>query len=491
MALAGGGWDDDHGGKSRTDQRLDPAIGGFILNSTDITDRKEAQAELEHRAFHDPLTGLANRALFIDRACNAIARLARYPGHVGVLLLDLDNFKTINDSLGHVVGDDLLIEVAGRVAGCLRPSDTAARLGGDEFALLVDGLGGQEAVSALAERILEAIAQPMVIGGRTISTTASVGVALTEDPAATPVELIRDSDIAMCQAKRFGRGRVEVFETDMRNAVSRRMLLTTDLADAIERGALSAVYQPIVALEDARIVGMEALARWTHPELGPITPDEFIPLAEEHGLIGALGNWVLHEACREAAGWQDLRPAGGQAVYLTVNLSTRQLEQPTLAGEVVHALEESGLPPQLLTLEITESALMHDVDACARMMSGLKRIGLRVAIDDFGTGYSSLSSLARLPVDIVKIDRSFIAHMHDGGAPARLAGSIVQLSAALGLDTVAEGIECTAQAEALRVLGCGYGQGYLFSRPVPGDEVAAITAGSLDAPIYSLADGVL
>jgi diguanylate cyclase (GGDEF)-like protein/PAS domain S-box-containing protein len=467
----------------------DPAVAGIVVNYRNVTDRRALEEQLRHQAFHDSLTGLANRALFNDRLEHALTRRASDRGPLAVLFIDLDDFKAVNDTLGHGAGDRLLVDVASRIRGSLRPVDTAARMGGDEFAILVEDVAGSGSAREVAERVLTAVSEP-THRGLGVRVSASVGMVYSDEATATAEELLRNADVAMYLAKSQGKGRVVEYERERGDVAVARLQLRADLHQAADTDAFALAYQPIVELATGDVRGFEALLRWSHPTRGPIGPAEFVPLAEESGLIVDLGRQVLHWACATAVTW----PAGPQGpLGVSVNLSGRQLERPDLASDVAAALAASGLEPSLLTLEITESVLMADVTETAAMLGRLRALGVRLAIDDFGTGYSSLSYLRAFPVDTLKIDRSFVAALCHGRRESAVVNSIVALARSLHLGTVAEGIESPAQLAELRALGATLGQGYLFERPllpgaVPGfmeRQVAAValrTAASLERP---------
>jgi diguanylate cyclase (GGDEF)-like protein/PAS domain S-box-containing protein len=450
----------------------EPAVGGIVLNYRDITWRKALEEQLRHQAFHDPLTGLANRALFADRVGHALTRLDRRNGTLAVLFLDLDDFKTINDSLGHAAGDALLRAVSERLSRSLRSVDTVARMGGDEFAILVEDGVDRQAVGRLAERVLGAFAAPYQVEGRQAHVTASLGMALASGRAETAEELLRNADTSMYAAKARGKGDWQLFEPSMHAAALTRLELKADLERAIAAGELRLDYQPIVELETGHVEGVEALVRWQHPRRGEVLPPEFIPLAEETGLIVPVGAWVIAEACRQAAEWQTL--PGGKALTMSVNLSGRQLQQPGLASQVAAALADSGLEPERLVLEVTESVWARDADAVERALRDLKTLGVRLATDDFGTGYSSLSYLQRFPIDIIKIDRSFVATAGRGPQESALLRSIVELGRRLDRQVVAEGIERSEELVRLLALNCRYGQGFHFSRPMPAEAITRL-----------------
>jgi diguanylate cyclase (GGDEF)-like protein/PAS domain S-box-containing protein len=441
---------------------------GFL---TDVTAQKELEEQLQYQAFHDPLTGLPNRALFADRLGQALARADRRSDEsLAVLFLDVDDFKTINDGIGHEAGDELLVMVARTLRSCIRPMDTAARLGGDEFAILLQDQAEASASKDVADRILEALRSPIVIGGREIVIGATIGIANLLTGHETALELMRNADAAMYAAKRQGKGRHETFAPKMQAAVARRLELAGEMRRGVERGEFTVHYQPIVRLDDGTIDSLEALVRWRHPRRGLVLPGEFIPEAEENGQVTAIGRFVLEQSCREARAWHDAI-ADGTAPALAVNVSARQFRDPALPGLVVEALSQTGLDASALTLEITETTIMEDTDTAIERLQHLKDLGVRLAIDDFGTGYSSLSYLRRLPVDILKVDKSFVDDIGAGGQALALARVIVSIGQTLHLDTVAEGVEGSAQAAALTRLGCEVAQGFHFARPLPPGDV--------------------
>ena len=446
----------------------DPMVAGIVVNVHDVTDRQRAEEELTHRAFHDSLTGLANRALFLDRVEHAVHRSARSGADVAVLYLDIDGFKTVNDSRGHEAGDHVLREIAQRLLATVRTGDTVARLGGDEFAILIeqDGLFGNDA-SAAAGRILEALKPPMQLDENCVVLSASIGITYG-DADATASSMLRDADIAMYQSKSNGKSRWTVYDSGMRLAVLERLELETDLVSALQQRQFHLVYQPIIELITEEVVGFEALLRWHHPTKGVVQPDAFIPIAEDNGTIVPIGRWVLEEACRTAAEFQRCHP--GRSLTMAVNLSTRQIATIDIVEHVALALEQSGFPAASLVLEMTESALVEDATLAAERLHQLRALGVRLAIDDFGTGYSSLSYLRQFPIDILKIDRSFVNSITDGEHIPAIIRGLLDLGKTLQLETVAEGIELGVQRDSLREQNCEFGQGFLFARPLSGAE---------------------
>ncbi len=421
--------------------------------------------QLEVQAFHDPLTGLANRALFQDRLEQAIRRAARTRDEVAVLFLDLDDFKTVNDGLGHAAGDALLRAVAERLRSELRAEDTVARLGGDEFAVLLEAVPSRDAARTTARRLLDALGPAVQLVGRSVTASASIGVVVGERGAA---DLLRDADVAMYQAKATGKGRVVVFEPAMRDAAIARLELDRDLRLAVSRGDLFLDYQPIVDTSSRRVVGAEALARWRHPTRGVLPPGAFMGAAEESGLIVAMGRHLLRAACRQAQAWVE---SGLRPVPISVNLSPRQLVDVDLVRDVRSALEDAALAPRWLTLEITEDILMANLDRAASVLTALRELGVRIAIDDFGTGYSSLSYVKALPIDVLKVDRAFISELGDGGPRDAVAETLFRLGSLLGVETVAEGVETDAQLAAVRAFGATHAQGFLFARPMTPEDL--------------------
>jgi diguanylate cyclase (GGDEF)-like protein/PAS domain S-box-containing protein len=459
-----------------TNLLADEHVQGIVLNARDISERKAFEEQLSHQAFHDPVTNLPNRALFVERVRHAISRARRDDGELGIVFLDLDDFKTINDSLGHGAGDAVLIDVAKRLAESIRTSDTAARFGGDEFVVLLEDVESTEVAVEVAERILEDLRQPISVAGKELTVRGSVGISILEaGSTASADELIRDADAAMYIAKRDGKGGYRMFEPEMHAGVLARLELRADLQRALENGEFELYYQPIVRLADGGVAGLEALLRWRHPQRGLVFPDEFVPFAEETGLIVPIGRWVLREACRQAMAIPP-QDDGHPPLYMCVNLSVKQLQNSDVISDVEDSLSESGLPPHLLTLEITESMLIDDPDIAITKLGELRKLGIRLAMDDFGTGYSSLSYLSRFPVDVIKMDRSFL---RAGASPEHLdlSSAVVALGSSLDLEVVAEGIELIEQSERLHDLGCKLGQGFHFARPMEARHMLDYLAG--------------
>ena len=453
----------------------DPAIEGIVVNYRDVTDRRSLEQQLRHQAFHDSLTGLPNRALFLDRLAHGVARTRRGHDPLAVVFIDLDDFKAVNDSLGHAAGDELLVAVAGRIRMTVREADTPARMGGDEFAILLEDAPTVEAARESANRVLEALRLPFRLPSQDIAIRASGGIAMYASPEQSADELLRNADISMYSAKAQGKDRLVVYESAVHDAEIWRLQLRTDLQLALEREEFALVYQPVVDLETNEILGVEALLRWQHPRRGLVGPTEFIPIAEETGLIVPIGRWVLERACLQARAWRAARD--GRGLDLSVNLSGRQIEDPDLVDDVRRALEKADLEPRRLTLELTESILLNDTERTIETLGRLRGLGVRLAIDDFGTGYSSLSYLRQLPVDVLKIDRSFVAVVDAGPDEAALVRSIVSLAQSLRLETVAEGIEQPGQLAELRSIGTRLGQGYFFARPLDAAEISELIDG--------------
>ena len=435
----------------------------------DITERKQAEQQLLHNALHDPLTGLPNRALFMERLREAVEHLSSYNGRLfAVLFLDLDRFKNINDGLGHTVGDALLIEIATRLTSGMRSGTTVARLGGDEFAILLREIEDVDEAIQFAIRIQEKLSEPLNLHGYELSTTASIGIAVSNGSKKQQEELLRDADTAMYRAKALGRGRNEVFDREMHSSVVTLLQLETDLRQAIEREEFKFYYQPIVSLRTGSVTGYEALLRWQHPQRGLIYPEEFIPVLEDTGLIVPVGWMMLKKACHQVQAWQE-RFSSRTPFTISVNLSGTQVAQPDFLQEVESILHKTRLDPHSLRFEITESTIMRDVHSA--MLSRLRELNVQLHIDDFGTGYSSLSTLHRFPIDALKIDRAFVERLGADGENAELVQTIVTMAHNLGMDVIAEGVQTEAQIDYLRTLGCDYGQGHLFSEPLVGRKV--------------------
>jgi diguanylate cyclase (GGDEF)-like protein/PAS domain S-box-containing protein len=447
-----------------------------------------SQTDITEGKVSDPLTGLPNRLLFIDRVGRLIKHTKRRKDQLfAVLFLDLDGFKMINDSMGHLIGDQLLIGVANRLEKCLRSTDavtrlgetfTVGRLGGDEFTVLLDDIKDPSDAKRAADRMIKALASPFILGGKEVFTSVSIGIALSNPSYEQAEDILRDADTAMYRAKSLGKARHETFDADMRASVMARLQLETDLRHALDRGEFRNFYQPIVDLVSGEIVGFEALSRWQHPTRGLVGPNEFIPVAEETGLIRELGWWNLREACRQITEWR-ADSIAHRHLTISVNLSAKQFLQPKLVEDIRKLLRELDLPPEALKLEITESTMMTDPSGAVEMLQQIKSLGVRLAIDDFGTGYSSLSYLHRFPLDTLKIDRSFISSMCEGGEGMEIARTILPMANNLRLDVVAEGVETVQQVALLQKLQCKYGQGYYFSRPLSAEGTTALLARGL------------
>ncbi len=440
----------------------------------DVSERKNLELQLTHQAFHDALTGLPNRALFADRVTHAVSRRHSAPHSLAVMLIDLDDFKTVNDTLGHPAGDELLREASRRLEAAIRPADTVARFGGDEFAVLLEDASDTSATIAVADRILAALQRPVVAHGRQVTLSGSLGIAMNATSFETADELMRNADVAMYRAKASGKRRRELFDPEMYAAAMDRLELKDDLQQAVKRGQLRLHYQPIVDLATGTVTGVEALVRWQHHSRGLLAPKAFIQLAEETGLIDGIGRWVLRQACEQATRWSP--GPGSMHMPMAVNLSAHELRDRGLVADVSAALVNAGLPADRLTLEITETILIEDPDAAVEQLKALKALGVRVAIDDFGTGYSSLSYLTRFPIDTLKIDGSFVASLSSGPDGNIVARIIVELGEALGLDVIAEGVERADQLASLLDLGCRRGQGYLFARALDVESMEAFLA---------------
>lgn len=469
-------------------RQIIPLADGVAVTSTDVTERKLFEAQLAHQAFHDPLTALPNRTLFMERLGRALIRARHHEEACATLFLDLDRFKVVNDSLGHDMGDQLLIAVGQRLATCLHRStsniqtkdhgfsfSTLARLGGDEFGILLEDISHVDAAIRIAECIIQQLRASFTIGTHEIFITPSIGVALSLDIHLRPEELLRDADVAMYRAKNKGRARYEVFDTSMNVRALERLELETDLRLALDRGEFFIHYQPIIALTTRKMVRLEALVRWKHPTRGLIPPGDFIPLAEETGLIRPIGRWMLKQACLQARACQDMFPDNPPLV-MCVNLSAREFQEPFLVEEICAVLQEIDLDPHLLMLEITESAAMHDAEATIEILQALRKAGIQTAIDDFGTGYSSLGYLKRFPVDMLKIDRAFVGSTGDDISDLAIVRTAITLAHALGIRVTAEGVETATQLEQLAALGCDSAQGFYLDRPLPSENIIAYLA---------------
>jgi diguanylate cyclase (GGDEF)-like protein/PAS domain S-box-containing protein len=455
-----------------------PKGKGVLVAIVDITERKRIESELKRTAFHDTLTGLPNRTLFLDNLLRLNASAKRHGHHpFALLFLDLDRFKVINDTLGHTAGDKLLIEMSHRLVECTREEDTVARLGGDEFAILLEQIRGPEDAVRVAKRALERLADPLMLDDTEVSVCASIGIALSLTGEKTPEDLLRDADMAMYQAKTRRSG-YQIFDAKMHARALERMHLEMDMKRAIERKQIHVHYQPIVSLENGKLVGFEALARWQHNGRGAVSPSDFIPLAEETGLVGPLSSWIFREACSQMRNWQMRFPLNGNC-FISVNVSSKQVSQGGLVDELDEVLHETGLDPQYLRLEITESALVENARVAAHTLSQLRKRRIKLCLDDFGKGFSSLNYLHRFPIDVLKIDRSFVrrlgaalANEHGKRRPYEIIRTIVALAQILGLQVVAEGVEVTQQLNVLKEIGCHFGQGFLFAPALEATEAA-------------------
>jgi diguanylate cyclase (GGDEF)-like protein/PAS domain S-box-containing protein len=456
------------------DDREPPLFYGVFL---DVTDRKRMEAELERLALYDPLTGLPNRGLFADRLAHVLSRRDQQAS-VAVYFLDLDRFKRINDSLGHGAGDEVLREVARRLRAALRPEDTVARFGGDEFTILCESLGGVLEAVGVADRLQRPLAEPIRIGAAELRLSASIGVALAEPGEPVDMErMVEDADAAMYRAKERGGARAELFDTGMRERAVKALDVEQELQCAIEHGELRLHYQPQVDLASGRMIGAEALLRWEHPERGLLAPGTFLEVAEESGLIVEIGSWAVGEVCRRLRTWQDREETAG--LRLSVNLGARELSHPDIVSTVLGAVRRTAIDPACLCIEVTESTAMADRDSGFRALRELSLAGVCVAIDDFGTGYSSLDQLRHMPVDVLKIDRSFVQGMGPDSPDTALVAAALAMGAALSMQVVAEGIETDDHASALRDLECRIGQGFLFSRPLPPEELDGLLEAGL------------
>ncbi len=479
----------------------DPSIAGLVLNLRDITARKQAELELLFNAGHDGLTGLPNRALFLERLQSVIDRMARHPEQcAAVLFIDIDDFKVINDSLGHEAGDELIVELGKRIKTSLRSGDTVgrqppgpengetvARMGGDEFTVLLEDVTDPGNAMRVAQRIRQVVEHPFVLRGHKIHRSASVGVALTSAEVSAE-DLIRNADIAMYRAKNNGKSCCELFDSDMHAQVMTRLQMEADLGRALERQEFRLYYQPVVALVTAAVEGFEALVRWERPGCGLVPPAEFITLAEDTGLIVALGDWILNEACKQAIRWQQ-QHAPGPSPYVSVNISGKQFSCPNFLDQIKGALQKSGLSPHLLKLELTESVAMENAPRTEQILREIQRLGVKLSIDDFGTGYSSLSYLRRFPINTLKIDKSFVLNMHDNNEACAIVRTIVALARSLQMDVVAEGLETEEQLEQLKSIVCDAAQGYFFSKPMPASQSVKFLEGLKPQQVRSASAG--
>lgn len=446
----------------------------YQQTQTELVERQRAEEQLKHNAFHDQLTDLPNRALYLNRLDKAIQRSKRQSKpKFALLFLDLDRFKLVNDSLGHRVGDDLLIAIARRLQTCLRPGDTIARLGGDEFAILLEDIENPGEATYIAERIHTSLSHPFKLDEQEIVISASIGITLGTSVFEQPEDLLRDADTAMYRAKAMGKARYAIFDPTMHDQTVARLQLETDLRRALERQEFQLYYQPLVHLKTGEVTGFEALIRWQHPERGWLAPDQFIPVAEETGLIIPIGAWVLWEACRQINLWQSITP---EPLTVSVNLSPKQFSQPDLAAEVARIIQISGLEPQRIKLEITESLIIENPEAATSLLLQLQALGLQVHLDDFGTGYSSLNHLHRFPISTLKIDRSFVNNLELGSKNIEIVRTIIMLAHGLGMQVTAEGIETAEQLVHLQTLGCDYGQGYFFAKPLNREAASTLIA---------------
>jgi diguanylate cyclase (GGDEF)-like protein/PAS domain S-box-containing protein len=464
----------------------DPAVAGFVVTIRDVTERRRLEQQLMHQAFHDELTGLANKALFADRVQRALAACARTAAPLAVIFIDLDSFKSVNDSLGHGCGDELLSQVAQRLASCVRPGDTVARFGGDEFAVLVESMQNEDEALEVARRFRQALHGGFPVAGREVLIRASMGVAVNRSGLEDVEEMLRNADLAMYQAKAKREGGYEVYEPAMHTSALTRLELENDLRRALRRGEFHLDYQPTIELVSGHLTGVEALLRWNHPTRGNVPPLEFVSTAEDIGLINEIGAWVIEEACRQAKTWQGIND---QPFSVAVNISGRQLNS-SLVGQIRDALNRHGIERGWLTLEMTESVLIHHTDEVLEWLRELRAMGVKIAIDDFGTGYSSLSYLSRMPVDVLKLDRSFVEQVAAGTQSVELTRTIVALAQTLQLSTVAEGIEADDQLGELLDMGCSHGQGFLFSKPVSAATIAAMLHDSAGVPLPRASDTV-
>jgi diguanylate cyclase (GGDEF)-like protein len=455
-----------------------------VVAHEDVTQRKAAEEQLLHEAYHDSLTGLPNRALFTDRLGRAVTRVKWSPDYrFAVLFLDLDGFKVVNDSLGHVAGDELLKGIGRRIDGCVRDGDTVARLGGDEFAILMGDVRDLGDALRLVDRVRRELSLPFMLNGHEVFTSASIGIAVSDPRYDRPVEILRDADTAMYRAKALGKAHHVVFDQAMHTSVASRLRLETDLRRALEREEFWVAYQPIIDLTKSRVAGFEALVRWQHPERGLVSPGEFIPAAEETGLIVPLDLWVIRESCRQMRRWLD-EFQGAPPLMLSVNLSSKQFSHPDLIERIDEILADTGLDPVYLRMEITESVIVTHPEAAAERLRQLRDRGITLSMDDFGTGYSSLSYLHKFPFNVLKIDGSFVSRIGPHGENSEIAAAIVALAHSLGMKIVAEGVETAEQAATLRDMGCEYGQGYFFAKPLtPADATRRLARAGVETAV--------
>jgi diguanylate cyclase (GGDEF)-like protein len=445
---------------------------------SDITPRKQAESKLLRDALYDSLTGLPNRALFIDRLKHSIDYSRRSTNYMyAVLFMDLDRFKDVNDSLGHAMGDKLLINMARLLEGILRPNDTVARLGGDEFVILIDGINNISDATIVADRLQDRLRSTPLLEGHSIFVTASIGIVLSLSGLDRPEDVLRDADIAMYRAKANGRARYEIYDAIMRQRILDRLTLEAELRTALDTDDLMVHYQPIMEISNGQVTGFEALARWNHPRTGMMYPGQFLPLAEETGLIIAIDRWVLHHACEQTVIWQKQFPRLA-ALSINVNISSRQITQPDFVSYLKQSLRETGLAPGCLLLEITENTIMENFDQTAAVLQELRQVGVKIYIDDFGVGYSSLNYLSRFPINSLKIDRSFIHMMTEDSSYLKIVQAIIRLTHSLGLSVTAEGVETQEQLSQLRELKCEYIQGYLISKPINSQDAGKLLANS-------------
>ena len=448
-------------------------IQGVVLTSRDVTERKQAEARATYLAHHDSLTGLPNRLLMQDRLNQAITQARRSGGQVALMFIDLDRFKLVNDSFGHVIGDTLLKQVARRLTDCLRDTDTVARLGGDEFTIMLPDVASPQGAGEVAERILSEFAQPFSEAEQELFVSASIGISLFPRDAAVPEDLVSHADTAMYSAKDSGRNNYCYFTEGLNHEVRQKVMMESGLRRAIERGELRLFYQPKIDLASRRVIGAEALVRWQHPTLGLVPPGKFIPIAEESGLIVPLGEWVLNAACAQLCAWQK----EGHELQVAINVSARQFQQRNLADLVLRAMAASNVDPKFIEIEVTESAIMNDAQSSISTLEAMKSRGISISIDDFGTGYSSLSYLKRLPLDILKIDQSFVRDVTTDHNDAAIVRAIIGLARSLGIKVIAEGVEDDRQLSFLNAYGCNYGQGYLFGRPLAPETFIEVMRG--------------